>query len=53
MSFGDTAIFNLEGITLASHTTKDGIRIKAKVQGLGELTGGVTEETNLQSKGQL
>lgn len=47
MGLLDLAVHHLEGVSLASHATKDGRAVKAKVQGLGELAGGVTEESDL------
>lgn len=43
----DFAVLNLESIALASHTTENGVRIKAEIQGLGELSSRVTEESDL------
>lgn len=43
----DLAVLNLESISLASHTTENGVRIKPKVQSFGKLSSRVTEETNL------
>jgi hypothetical protein len=44
----DLAILHLEGISLSSHTTKDLVRLEAKVQGLSELTSRVTKESDLR-----
>lgn len=43
----DLAILNLESIAFTSHTSENGVRIKAKIQSLGELSSRVTEESDL------
>lgn len=45
----DLAILHLEGISLATHTTEDGVRLETEVQGLGKLTGWVTKESDLMT----
>lgn len=47
MGLLDLAVHHLEGVPLASHATKDSRAVKAKVQSLGKLAGGVTEESDL------
>jgi hypothetical protein len=44
----DLAVLDLQHIALASSVAEDGGEVvKIKVQSLGELAGGVTEESNL------
>ncbi len=51
MRSSNLAVHNLEGITLAANTTKDGGAIEAKVESFSEGCGGVTQEANLKTPG--